>query len=194
MQDGARVRGHRRVVGRVSLDGNGLEGVRVVVGGREAVSDAEGNYAVLDPPAGPQRVALAARSGLPAGFAVADSPAVQVPEKTGHVTADLKVSPALKLPPLARPLPPSTKLQAGTQRLRVLPLPAVSRPIAEWASDAEPNDKLISGLEKLAATVMLDDDMRLLLVARSEAQPSAREAFRRAVRGMMDVGVTSGDE
>src|SRR2546428_4433755 len=46
-----RVRGHRRVMGRVSLDGNGFEGVRVVIAGREGVSDAEGNYAVLDPPA-----------------------------------------------------------------------------------------------------------------------------------------------
>ena len=41
-----------------------------------------------------------------------------------------------------------------------------------------------SGYYAYQWTVMLDDDMRLLLVARSEAQPSAREAFRRAVRGI----------
>src|SRR5438067_1188364 len=76
-----RVRGHRRVMGRISLEGNGLEGVRVVVAGHEGISDAEGNYAVLDVPAGEQKISLAARAGLPPGFVIADLPTVQVPAK-----------------------------------------------------------------------------------------------------------------
>jgi hypothetical protein len=189
-----RVRGHRRVMGRVFLEGKGggawtpdtpvFQGVRVVVAGREATTDAEGAYSILDVPAGVQQVALAARSGLPPGFTAVELPSVRVPEKTGHASADLRVRAELSLPPLARPLQPSTPLRAGSQRLRVLPIPSVSRPIAEWASHAEPADQLIAGLEKLAATVMLDDDLRLLLVARTDPRPSGREAFQRALRGI----------
>lgn len=187
-------RGMGTVRGRlfVDLDGNGaydldepvLEGVRVLLDGHEAQTDAEGTFVFSGMPAGATALRLANPLELPSGFALAE------PVRTVTVPAsgqELEVGMAVRRTGSLQDTGLSLILPSGDTKLRLSVLYSVGLGLEGWREGAAVSARQDTELQRLGSEVLDARNLRVLLVVQlpQGAAKAAWSSMLGSARGML---------